>query len=371
MKNNVINKYIKSYIDFNQLEETVYKKKIKLIECRKTMGIKLVKLVVAVDFSNIFFSILNKSKYIESIIFLIEYFHKNNINPIFVFDGKPPEIKKYTIQKRKKEKDKAQKKIDQFKEELEAINNVEETLSDEDEIAEIKKHKTEIKNNIIKFSKRTIKLTKKHTKIAQDLFKFMNIPFIHIDKEADYVCANLVKNGIADACLSNDYDLLAFQCPVILRNLNIYTHSVEIIFLEDVCNMMRINKEQLTYLNIMNGCDYSTPIYDIKLSYIHTLFIKGYDIKDILDIIGNKTYNYLDAYNLFTEKIVLDNENINCYNSAKTLLLSDIEDYILPLKKSFNTIEINDITKILTKYIEKQNKITVPEYNITELFDYI
>lgn len=370
MKNTGINKYINNYIVYNSLPIVNYKKTIKFIECKKIMGITKEKITLAIDFSNLYYSIINKSKYITSIINFIEYLDKNNFKPIFVFDGKPPDIKKYTIKKRKKEKDKAQKKVDRFKEELELINSMENDISDEDKLAEIEKDKIQIKSDIIKFSKRTIKLTKKHTKIAQDLFDFLNIPYIHIDKEADYICANLVKNGIADACLSNDYDLLAFQCPIILRNLNIFTHSVEIIFLNDICKMMKIDEDQLTYLNIMNGCDYSHPIQDIKLSYIHSLFMDNIDIVSVLDILGKKSYNYSEAYNLFTEKIVLDNTNINCYDIDKYLYVEDIGEYINKLKGDFNEKELNTISNHIENYILKRFNDN-NDYKITDLFDLI
>lgn len=373
MKNTGINKYIKSYIDYHKLPITDYKKTIKFIECKKVMGIKRDKINLAIDFSNLYYSILNKSKYIESIISFTEYLDKNNFKPIFVFDGKPPDIKKYTIQKRKKDKDKAQKKVDKFKEELETIYSLEETTSDEKQLEQIQKDKIQIKNNIIKFSKRTVKLTKKHTKIAQDLFDFLNLTYVHIDKEADYICANLVKNGVADACLSNDYDLLAFQCPVILRDLNIFTHSVEIIFLDNVCDMMKINKDQLTYLNIMNGCDYSLPIQDYKLSYIHSLFIDDLEMGDILEIISKISYNYIDAFNLFTDKIILDKNNISCYKTEKILNTKNITNYLTSLESTFDEKILDDILYNLEQYIEKRyvEESIVKSDEIIDLFDLI
>lgn len=373
MKNTGINKFIKSYIDYHKLPETNYKKIIKFIECKNIMGIKKDNIILAIDFSNLYYSILNKSKYIESIINFIRYLKKNNFKPIFVFDGKPPDVKKYTIQKRKKEKDKAQKKINKFKEELETISSLEKSTSDEEKLEQYQKDKTKIKNNIIKFSKRTVKLTKNNTKLAKDLFDFLNISYIHINKEADYVCANLVKNGIADACLSNDYDLLAFQCPIILRDLNIFNHSVEIIFLDDVCKMMKINKNQLTYLNIMNGCDYSLPIYDYKLSYIHSLFIDGLDIEDILEIISKMSYNYKDAYNLFTEEIILDKTNINCFDTDKNIEIKNIDSYISSLEDIFEPNLINNISNTLEQYIDNQSfeKEIINKYEIINLFDLV
>ena len=37
--------------------------------------------------------------------------------------------------------------------------------------------------------------------------------------EADLVCAALIKNKIADACSSDDYDLMAYGCPFIIRKM--------------------------------------------------------------------------------------------------------------------------------------------------------
>lgn len=310
MKSNGIIKFIKNFIYKNKLNENDYIVKMNIINIYKKYNIKH----VAIDFSNMFYGLMNKPNYLVALINFIKYYDNNNIKPIFVFDGKPPDIKiKTTINKRKNDRKKNETIKRKFEKDLEEIKIKETTTDDETKLAEIKKEKIVIENNIKKFERRTLKITKNHIEEVKNLFNILKISYIDINHEADLICSYLVKNKIADACLSNDYDMIGFQCPIILRDFNIITHKVEFVKLDKICSLLKINKQQLTYLSILSGSDYSSPLFNIKLSYIHELFTKDYTINEILDSIGRTNYNYKTAYDLFTQNINLTVENINNY----------------------------------------------------------
>ena len=311
MKSNAIIKFIKNFISKNNLNENDYIIKTNIINIYKKYNIKY----VAIDFSNLFYSLMNKPNYLVALINFIKYFDNNNIKPIFVFDGKPPDIKiKTTIKKRKIDRKKNENIKRKFEEDLEKIKIKELSTDDITKLEEIKKDKKVIEHNIKRYERRTHKITKSHIEEVKNLFAILKISYIDINYEADLICSYLVKNKFADACLSNDYDMLGFQCPNILREFNNTTHKVEYIDLDKICSLLKINKEQLTYLSILSGSDYSSPLFNIKISYIHDLFINKYNITEILDSVGRPNYNYKKPYDLFTKNIDFKLENINNYN---------------------------------------------------------
>ena len=77
------------------------------------------------------------------------------IKPVFVFDGKPPDLKKAEIEERKEKREEADKALAAAKEE-----------GDEAEVE--------------KMSKRTIRVTKVHNEECKLLLKLMGVPIIEV-----------------------------------------------------------------------------------------------------------------------------------------------------------------------------------------------
>ena len=104
------------------------------------------------------------------------YLLKKNIIPIYVFDGKAPDLKSKVIQERKEIKKKAWEK-------LESITNEKEK---------------------IKYFKRTVSISWKQLEECKELLQLMGIPYVEAPEEADSQCAWLVKNGFASGVLTED-----------------------------------------------------------------------------------------------------------------------------------------------------------------------
>ena len=177
--------------------------------------------------------------------------------------------------------------------------------------------------------------------------------------EADLVCSRLVGMKYADACLSDDYDLISFNCKCILRNLDIKNKTVDIIKLDEIFSKINLNYEKFIYLIIMNGTDYSNKIgggniEDFKYMFtnIYDLLIEGYDMIEILLLINYSKYNYEIAYNIFTKQIDI-NPDLDIINYSdcnliyrnidtdKTLFISQLKKYISDTKDKVNIKIVN------------------------------
>jgi flap endonuclease-1 len=264
----------------------------------------------------------------ERITHIIGLFNKiillltNDIVPVFVFDGKPSELKYKTINDRK------QIKLF-YNEKLKVANNEEDK---------------------IKYFKKTTTVTKKELDECKELIELMGIPYIIAPEEADSQCAYLAKVGLVNAVYTDDMDVLTFGSPVIIKNLiSIKNKPIEI-NLNNILNEIKLNYDQFIDFCILLGCDYSNGISNINYNIIYTYYLRNKNIIDTLHELKNNNYNVPN---------ILDIDNIKEYykNAPYTYITSN------ELKiKSFDKNKIIDLLVnkyglIKFKVINKLNKI--------------
>jgi len=118
----------------------------------------------------------------------------NGMKPVFVFDGKPPEMKMEELAKRKAKRQDAE----EGKKEASETGNVEEES---------------------KMVKRTVRVTPKHNEEAKKLLRLMGVPIVESPSEAEAQCAAMTKAGVVWATGSEDMDSLTFGASILLRHL--------------------------------------------------------------------------------------------------------------------------------------------------------
>ena len=162
----------------------------------------------------------------------------------FVFDGKAPEIKHKTWEKRTAIKQEASLKL-----------KVAEEAGDVGEMR--------------KYAARTAILTKEMVADAKEVITALGLPIIQAPSEGEAQTSYMVKNGDAYASVSQDYDNLIFGCPLLIRNLSLegkrkkagklaYTIvKPELISLKDVLAELQVDLEQLIVIALLIGTDYN------------------------------------------------------------------------------------------------------------------
>lgn len=163
---------------------------------------------------------------------------------VFVFDGKPPEIKQKTWEKRAAVKQEASLKL----KEAAAEGDVE---------------------SMRKFAARTAVLTKDMREDAKAVINALGLPLLQAPSEGEAQTAHMVENGDAYASVSQDYDNLIFNCPLLVRNLSIEGRrkkagtlvfqkvNPELISLQEVLDHLGLDLNQLIVLAILVGTDYN------------------------------------------------------------------------------------------------------------------
>ncbi len=195
---------------------------------------------------------------------------EKGIKPIFVFDGKPPELKNKTLKKRKKTRKEAKKEWKEAKEEG--------------------KEKKAFKKAI-----RSSTLSKDMVYDSKSLLSHMGIPFIQAPSEGEAQAAYMVKKKECYAVGSQDYDSLLFGSSKLVKNLTITGKrklpgkdkykkiSLEILDLDHNLKNLELDLEQLIDLSILVGTDYNEGIKGIGPKTAYEKIKKHKSIEKVLD----------------------------------------------------------------------------------------
>ena len=171
------------------------------------------------------------------------------IRPLYVFDGKPPELKKKTIEERRAVKETAER---EWKLALEA---------------------GDLKRALSKAT-RTSRLDSDMIEDSVSLLDAMGIPWIRAPSEGEAQMGHMVRKGDLWAGASQDFDALLFGTPNLVRNLTLAGKrrlpsgktidvSPEIIALSDVLSELHISREQLVDMSILIGTDFNDGVRGI------------------------------------------------------------------------------------------------------------
>jgi flap endonuclease-1 len=235
-----------------------------LLPYKKTVGWETLAGVAAVDAHNAlyqFLSIIRQpdgtplmdsrgrvTSHLSGILFRVLNFLELGIRPVFVFDGTPPDLKGETIAERKEIRREAGEKW--------------QAALAKGEVAEARKHaqaSSRVDEFVISSSK--------------ELLGLLGIPWVQAPSEGEAQAAHMVAKGDATYAVSQDYDLLLFGAPTLVRNLTVsgkrkvrgrtITVSPEKLLLKEVLEGLTLTREQLIEIGILVGTDFNEGIKGI------------------------------------------------------------------------------------------------------------
>lgn len=220
---------------------------------------------------------------------------ENGIKPVYVFDGKPPDLKSGELAKRAAAREDAQQKLAK--------------ATEAGDTAEMDK-----------FNRRLVKVTKEHANEAKELLKLMGVPYVEAPCEAEAQCAALVKAGKVYATATEDMDALTFGSSILLRHLTFsearkmpideYNYAKVLLGLE-------LTADEFVDLCILLGCDYCESIKGVGPKKAMELILKYRSIEKILANIDQKKYivpedwNYERARELFKTPEIAEADEID------------------------------------------------------------
>ena len=233
------------------------------------------------------------TSHLSGILYRTTNLMEAGIRPVYVFDGKPDELKKDTIAQRKAAKEKAQVAYEKAIEEGDM------------ETARMK-------------AQQTSKLTWEMVDEAKRLLDMMGVPYVQAPSEGEAQASYMAMKGDVMAAASQDFDSLLFGAPLLIRNLTItgrrklprkqiYIDVVpELISLEKALKTLGISRKQLVDLAILVGTDFNPGVKGIGPKKGFKLIQKHGTLESVINAKGLDIPNYQRIRDIFLNPKVTD-----------------------------------------------------------------
>jgi len=208
------------------------------------------------------------------------------IEPSFVFDGKPSELKAGTIEERIARREKARKEY-------------EEALAEGD----MKKA----------FSKaqQTARMTPEILETSKKLITLMGLPVVQAPSDGEAQAAYMCRKGDVYAAASQDFDSILFGAPLLVRNLTMSGRrkvpgkqlyrdvKTEIIDSQQMLDSLGVTREQLVDVCMMIGTDFNVGINGIGPKKGLKLIQKHGSIEKVMEETDIDIPEYEDVREIF------------------------------------------------------------------------
>ena len=193
---------------------------------------------------------------------------ESGIRPVYVFDGKPPELKRATIEERRERKAKAQVEM---QEALEAGDSA----------------------RAFSKAQQTSHLSREMVEESKALLTALGLPHVQAPSEGEAQAAHMAAQGKVYAASSQDFDALLFGAPRLVRNLAVTGKrklpgksiwvdvEPELIELEQVLSSLGLTREQLIDVGILVGTDFDPGVKGVGPKRA----VKLVREKDLLDVL--------------------------------------------------------------------------------------
>jgi len=184
------------------------------------------------------------TSHLSGVLYRTANLGEKGIRVVYVFDGKPPELKEMEIKRRRKIREQAALK---YEDALRA-GRIEDAR---------------------KYAQATATLKELMVEDTKRLLKALGIPWVQAPSEGEAQAAHMAAKGDVWAAASQDHDSLLFGAPRMLKNLTIsgrrklpgrqaYVEvEPELFNLEEALADLGITREQLIEVGILVGTDYN------------------------------------------------------------------------------------------------------------------
>ncbi|CAH1118282.1 unnamed protein product [Phaedon cochleariae] len=226
--------------------------------------------------------------YLRNLYFRACYLLLIQVNPVFILEGKAPELKYDTI---------AARNAVQFKGAKPKSDN-------------IRTGKDRTRFNFV-------------LKQCEEMLGHMGLACITGKGEAESLCAYLNDEGLVDGCISQDSDCFAYGAKIVYRNFSIasqgaYTASggaVDIYDINKACHSMNFGRNKIIAMALLCGCDYNDGVLGVGKESVFKLFEKLSD-EETLDRLRSWRKND-EMYEKFENQVSDKNICTSCGHRGK------------------------------------------------------
>lgn len=244
------------------------------------------------------------------------------IQPVYVFDGEPPQLKRKTIEERSKRRETAKIKM------AEALR--------EGKIEDAKK-----------YAGAASRLTKEMVVDAKEMLTAMGLPWVQAPSEGEAQAAHMAIKGDVWASGSQDYDSLLFGAKRLVRNLTMSGKKrlpgksimVELIELDEI----GVERRKLVWIGILIGTDFNEKVPGVGPKRALSL-VKEYDsLEEIFDVLNfQPDYDWGTVERIFLHPKVSDDYRIEFQKPDREKIFE-----ILVERHDFSAERVEKAIKIL------------------------
>lgn len=209
-----------------------------------------------------------------------------NIDPCYIFDGKPPDLKSPLIEARRKMRNNGQS--------------------------------VKVPHNV--FGE------------VQKLLELMGISYFSAPSEAESQAAVMVKKGFLDAVCTEDADALVFGTKYLIRGLDATSKSFTLINTEIVLQKLKLTHAEFVDLCILLGCDYTGTIPGVGPAKALQLIQKYSTIEQTmvaLKLSEINNFEFIKARELFIYPLVSDANRSISIRKLNLADLNKLQDYLI------------------------------------------
>lgn len=188
------------------------------------------------------------TSHLSGLLFRTANLVEKNITPVYVFDGKPPEFKVKTLEKRRLVRENAAA-------EYERALKVGDTESARKHALASSKVDSYVRDS------------------AKELLTALGIAWIQAPAEGEAQSAFMTQNGDVTYAVSQDYDSLLFGCDTLVRNVTVsgkrrihgkvISVYPERLSLADTLSKLELSREELVQAALLIGTDYNSGVMGV------------------------------------------------------------------------------------------------------------
>jgi flap endonuclease-1 len=290
----------------------------------------------------------NTTSHIAGLFYRTINLLERGVEPVYVFDGLPSQLKSETLEKRRAIRTDAEKKS------KEALQK--------GELEEARK-----------MGSRALKLTKEMVEEAKELLSWMGIPVVQAPQEGEAQASVLVARKQLYGVVSQDFDCLLFGADRLYRNIgfsgkrkvagkNFYVDiKPERIELEKTLNELKITRQKLIWLGILVGTDFNEKFPRIGPKTAIKLVQEFDSFEDIVEKTKHEpNFDYKEIEEVFMNPVSKEvkEEELKQTNPNKEKLLEFLVE-----KHDFSKERVeNTLDKFLKQKEEKEKQKSLGDW---------
>ena len=292
--------------------------------------------VVVIDANIFMYRFVAEGALLENMFSMISIFQMHSIEPVFIFDGKPPEEKRKTLHKRMRLKRIAEMQYNRLVSHHESNDNSNNGNNGNNSNNGNNGHAHALKA----LRRRFIRIGNADFERVKTLMSALGVQYIVASGEADALCAQMVIKRKAYACVSDDTDLFVHGCCRVLRHINLFDQTAVMYDMHKILNILGINMTEFRQICVISGTDYNCgSIHGHNLKNALNLFKQykkcGQDAEENDDVFAPDFYTWLHhTCTNHNQRVHFDYDiTMTVYNMLDTATMINCVPEILPPSK--------------------------------------